>query len=72
MCLVYEIPGLRKEEDLEASSHSMKCESLRDLCDGPVVQILSFHHKGYCWIPGWGVKILHAPWYGQKIIKNLK
>lgn len=37
MCLVYEILGLRRKEDLEASSHNMKCEPLRDLRDGSVV-----------------------------------
>ena len=46
MCLVYEIPGLRRKEDLEASSHNMKCEPLRDLRDGSVVQTLSFQCRG--------------------------
>ena len=40
------MPGLRRKEDLEASSHNIKCEPLRDLPGGPVVKTLSFQCRG--------------------------
>ena len=48
----------------------MPCTGLKyqegGLPGGPVVKTLHFHFRGTGSIPGWGTKILHAPWRGQK------
>ena len=38
----------------------------RDSPEDPVVKTLSFEGKGEGLIPGWGTKIPHALWCGQK------
>ena len=38
---------------------------------GPVVKTQSFHCRVTGLVPGWGTRILHATWLGQKI-KNKK
>ena len=42
-----------------------------DFCGGPVVRTLCFHCRGMGSIPGWGTKILHVMWHGQKFKKWL-
>ena len=38
----------------------------RDFPGYPVVKTLHFHERGWGSIPGWGTKIPHAVWCGQK------
>ena len=41
-----------------------------DFSSSLVVNTLHFHGRGKGSVPGWGMKILHALWYGRKNPEN--
>ena len=39
---------------------------MRDFPGGPGVKTSCFHHREQVLIPGWGTRVLHVTWCGQK------
>ena len=65
-------PGVSSLKDAqEGRVVHQAAQTSRNFPGGPVVKTQSFHCGVTGLVPGWGTRILHATWHGQKI-KNKK